>query len=437
MRLPKVFYGWWIVAAGAVLGAMNAGLYYYGFGAFFTPIIAEFGWSRAELSGAFSLGQLESGLLFPLGGLLIDRFGPRRVVAIGIALAGAGYVLLSFSQSLVMFYAIYVVVAAGATIGTTPLPSMTAISHWFVRRRGLAAGWLMAGFGVGGGLGAFLLGWLLAAYGWKVAAVALGLIFWLVGFPASRLLRHRPEEMGYRADGDERPSSGLGQSDQRSQPAPAGYVVDMRPGQALTSRAFWIITGLVSLRNLTAAAIAVHQVPLLIDRGFTLETATGILGAMVLVGVPGRLFFGWLGDRWQRRWVLAICHALMALGVTLMTAIPDANSPGMVVAFLLVFAPAYGGIWPVSIAIIADYTGRRHYGTIYGLSTGIAVSGSVLGPVLAGYTFDAFHSYTLVLLSFAAVLALSLPLFRLLGRPEPAGPAASQTPAQAIRIRPR
>ncbi|HEX2987162.1 MAG TPA: MFS transporter [Chloroflexota bacterium] len=420
---PEVFYGWWIVAAGATLGAMHGGLYYYSFGAFFVPLNAEFGWSRAQVGAAFSLGQLAQGILFPIAGLLIHRLGPRRAITIGVALAGIGYMLLTTSHSLFAFYLMFMLVATGCAIGTTPLASMTAITNWFVRRRSTASGWMMAGYGLGGGIGTFFLGWLVSNYDWRMAAALVGAIFWLVGIPVAQMVRRRPEEMGYLPDGDvssppaipvsRPPGSSLSVARRAARPeAP-----DLTLRQAVRGRAFWLIAVSVALRNLVGAAVAVHQLPFLIDRGYSMEVAAGIAGGTLLTGVPGRVFFGWLGDRWERRWVLATCHALMGIGVLLVTAAPPGNTLWLGVSLLLIYAPAYGGGWPIANAIITDYTGRRHYPTIFGLCSGLAVIGSVLGPVTAGYLFDASHSYTLALQMFAALLILGLPLFWLLRRP--------------------
>ncbi|MCL5025263.1 MAG: MFS transporter [Chloroflexi bacterium] len=434
----RVFYGWWIVAAGSAIGALNSGLYYYGFGAFFTPILNEFQWSRAELSGAFSIAQAEAGLVAPIAGILIDRLGPRRIITAGISLIGIAYLILPLTNGLMMFYGTFVLLSVGASLGTTSLPFMACLSNWFIRHRGTAAGILMGGFGIGGGLGTFFLGWSIAVYGWRAAAIASGIIFWLVGFPAARVMRHRPEELGCLPDGDTVPPNGREIPPSAAIPrlnrAARHVEAQLTPRQALVDRAFWLLSIIFALRNLVSAAVAVHEVPFLVDRGYTLEEATALLAFTVWASIVGRVFWGWMGDRCDRRWVLVICNVMLALGVFIMTEIPDQYSLGLVVVFILVFAPAYGGTVPVSIAMVADYFGRRHYATIQGLCSGIGVVGSVIGPVLAGYFFDVSHSYVFALRSFALVALVSVPLFWFVRRPSAGGSrAGSGTPAVQVQ----
>lgn len=426
MHLPRlksvhIFYGWWIVAAGSTIGAMNSGLYYYGFGAFFTPILNEFSWSRAEVSGAFSIAQAEAGLVAPIAGILIDRFGPRRIITVGIAVIGAAYLFLPWTNGLLMFYAIFVLMSVGASLGTTSLPFMAAISNWFIYRRGTAAGILMGGFGIGGGLGTLFLGWSIGAFGWRAAAIAVGIVFWVVGFPAARMIRHRPEELGYLPDGEtvprDRQDADPAAVLPRSARVPRNIEAQLSPRQALVSSAFWLLSIIFALRNLVSAAVAVHEVPFLVDRGYALEEATALLALTVGVSIIGRVLWGWTGDRWDRRWVLLICNVMMAFGVFIMTEIRDQHNMALVIAFILVFAPAYGGTIPVSLAMVADYFGRRSYATIQGLCSGIGVIGSVVGPVLAGYFFDVSNSYVFALRSFAVIALVSAPVFWFVRRP--------------------
>ncbi|MCL5025262.1 MAG: MFS transporter [Chloroflexi bacterium] len=431
MRLPKsnVFYGWWVIAAGGIVGAMNSGFYYYGFGAFFTSIIDEFGWSRAALSGAFSIARFESGAAGPVAGMLIDKFGPRRIIAIGITMIGLGFVLISRINGLLMFYLIFILcLAVGNSFGTS-LPAMAAVNNWFIRRRGMAIGVLMAVFGVGGALGVPLLGWLIATFGWRTAAVIVGLIFWTIGLPISRLIYHRPEERGALPDGIPASPAGDPGADTAATATPPHTEADFTPRQALATSAFWFLAIIFAIRHLISSAIAVHEAPFLVDRGYTLEQASALLGGTVLTSVIGRLFWGWVGDRWDRRWILALCHGLMALGVLIMTTISDTSTPERVAAFIMVFGTGYGGTVPVSIAMVADYFGRRSYATIQGTASTVTMFGDVSGPILAGYIFDVSQSYLVAFVSFAVVTLAGLPLCWMVHRPVLA--AVSRGPGRA------
>ncbi len=420
---PRVFYGWLIIFAGGIIGALNSGFYYYGFGAFFTPMIAEFGWSRAALSGAFSVARFESGLAGPLAGMLIDRLGPRKSMAIGIVMISIGFLVISQVNGLVMFYLVFIVfLSVGNSFGTS-LPAMTAVSNWFIRRRGIAVGILMGIFGIGGSVGPAVLGFLIANFGWRGAAVIAGLIFLTIGLPASQMMIRRPEDRGCLPDGDASPPAG---------PAGAQHAnrsiydeVMFTPRQALATGAFWYLAIAFSIRHLISSAVAVHEVPFLVDRGYALEAASALLGSTVLSSVFGRLFWGWMGDRWDRRWVLAICHTLMAVGVLIMTTINDAQSPERVVLFIAIFGIGYGGTVPVSIAMVADYFGRRNYATIQGTISTITMVGDVSSPVIAGYIFDISQSYILAFTSYALITLAAVPLFWMIRRPQQLAALAS------------
>lgn len=464
-RPGRVFYGWWVLAACSVIGALNAGFYYYGFGAFFTPLINEFGWSRAQLSGASSIARVEGGVVAPLVGMVIDRFGPRRVMLVGIPLFGVGFALISRVNDLLTFYLLFIfLVSTGNSLGTS-FPPMAAVNNWFARRRGIATGLLMAGYGIGGGTGAFFLGWLITAYGWRNAAVASGAIILVVGVIAAAFVRRRPEDYGRLPDGDlplegdhppmgkmvrgstpggspsnhyhsdndyhseakvgERGKAALttdsarpGASEARDKRPEPLYSSDFTVRQALACSGFWFLSAVVAIRQMVSSAVAVHEAPFLVDRGYGLAEATAILGITVYVSVLGRVLWGYLGDRIDKRKVLALCHALMAIGLVIMTTISDIQNPLRVVAFIGFYGLGYGGTIALSIAMIGEYFGRRAFATIQGCSNTVGMFGTVFGPLFAGVVFDMSQSYVFALLTFAAIVVIGLPLFWMIRRPQ-------------------
>ena len=203
-RPKRIFYGWWIVLGAALGMALNASVYFYGFGVFFDSLITEFKSSRVVLSGAFSLARLESGLLGPIDGFLVDRFGPRKVMLIGVLLMGTGFVVLSRVSSITGFYLAFILMLAlGAGLGfATPL--ITAVGNWFVRRQGVAFGLAMSGIGLGGLL-VPLLSWVITQYGWRNAMLVAGITVFIVATPISLLMRHKPEQYGDVPDGEAAP----------------------------------------------------------------------------------------------------------------------------------------------------------------------------------------------------------------------------------------
>lgn len=179
--MSRIFYGWWILAAGFVANGVLGAATSYGTALFLVPLTTEFGWSRAAIATALALARLESGIAGPLEGVLVDRWGPRRVMLIGIPWAAAGFLLWAQISSLsaatgidvlLVFYFVYVgMVAFGAGLGSSTA-STAAVANWFVRRRGFALGILSSGHGLGAAIWVPVLGFLIQVHGWRWAVVA-------------------------------------------------------------------------------------------------------------------------------------------------------------------------------------------------------------------------------------------------------------------------
>jgi len=185
MKQSGVFYGWWIVAGSVLVGLYVGGIIVYGFTAIFEPIVQEFGWSYAAVSFAASFRGAESGLLEPVVGRLVDRWGPRRVVFAGGLFTAAGLFMLSNTTSIAMFYGSFVLLAAGfSSCGTTVLVS--AVANWFRARLAFATGIALSGFGVGGLILPVMVA-LISRYGWRETFLVLALGALVLVLPLSLL----------------------------------------------------------------------------------------------------------------------------------------------------------------------------------------------------------------------------------------------------------
>lgn len=419
-----IFFGWWIALAGAVVWAANGAFSYYGFSAFFTPLITEFGWSRAGLAGAVSLSRLEGGVLSPVVGYLIDHLGTRKLMAFGVALTGLGYILLARVDSLFWFYFVFVVLVQGGASFGMGNPTMVSVANWFRRRRGQAMGIVTMGLSFGG-TAVPLVAWLITTYGWRAAAVVAGAVVWGLCLPLTLLMRHRPEPYGYLPDGDPPPSAtpqaqAAATPQTPLRPGPAEEV-DWAPLDALRTWAFWGIGLTFTMRHLVTGSVAVHLLPYLIEREMTAEVAATVVGAMALVGAPGRVIFGWLGDHYDKRYIIAFCFVFQSLGLFFFVFL---SSTWGALLFLTLYAPTYSGVLPLIPAIQGEYFGRRNFGTIRGLMSPIAMVGTVGGPVFAGYIFDSTGSYNLAFNLFAVANMLALVFVLTIRRPKPvAAPA--------------
>ena len=196
----RIFYGWWVVCACFPIGLLVSGITVAGFTAFFEPFVKEFGWSYTQISFAASLRGLEAGIFSPIIGVLVDRFGSRKLILAGTIVCGLGLLLLSFTRSLIMFYCGFLLLAFGAT-GCMGLVTMTAVADWFQKDSGKAFGVMSSAFGASG-LIVPLVVWLIDAFHWRTALIILGLGVWALGIPLSFVVRKRPEECD--ASGGER-----------------------------------------------------------------------------------------------------------------------------------------------------------------------------------------------------------------------------------------
>jgi len=412
-RRKKVFYGWWIVAACFIVYMWGAGTFFYGFTAFFDHIKNDFNWGATVVSVAFALRSMESGLADIFVGFLVDRFGPRGVMTVGITSMGAGFICLAFIDSLWSFFGSVVLIAIGLSCCLGPV-GVTAVVNWFVRKRGLATGILVAGAGAGGLL-VPLISKSIDLTGWRDTAIILGVATWLIGIPLTRVVRHKPEQYGYLPDGDqpgeEVPEIAAQQSEL------TGYEFNVR--EALKTRAFWLLAMSYATALSALMAVTPHIMPYLKsdDVGISEGTAAFMVTLMTISSIPGRLGFGWLGDHFSKRYVIAVCFSLQAAAVLFFA---TCSSLWMAILFVCMFGPAYGGSIPLRAAIQADYFGRKAFGAIFGITMAIGVFVGMASPIFAGVMVDATDSYRIAWVVLGLVAATAIPLI-LLARP-PASP---------------
>ena len=412
-RLRRPFYGWWIVLAATVASFLQGSLFLYGLGALFTPIRDDLGWTRTELSLAVSLATLAGGVAGPFMGHLIDRFGPRLLQLIATFSLGLGFILLSQAHSLLIFYAVFLLfMGIGYSVSGIGLAPTAAVANWFVRRRSTAMGIAVTGWGPGGLVWPLLLVTLASVYDWRVAVVVAGMLVWALGLPLAFVLRHRPERYGLLPDGDVPVSSAAAAQQQHAADEP-----DFRLGQALRAPAFWLLSLTMTLGFMVTPAVGLHQIPFLIERGYDPTAAAAVLGGMTLLSIPGRLIFGWLGDRFDKRLLLVVALSLQTVGLVILV---GAQETWQLFGYAAVFGTGLGGLRPLSGALPADYFGRRAYGAIRGAMSSIQVTGIMIAPVLTGWIADSVGAYSMAFLVMAALNTVGIATALLLRPPRTA-----------------
>ncbi len=396
-KLNRIFYGWWVIGACSLQGLLVAGFIVLGFTAFFEPIADEFGWSYAQISLAASLRGGEVGVLAPLMGLLVDRWGPRRILVAGTIFLGVGLMFLSRTTSLAMFYAGFFILAIGAS-GCSPTVVMTAAANWFRRKVGIATGIMTLGFAFGGLL-VLVVVRLIDVFEWRTAMLILGISMLVIGLPLTLVVRHKPEQYGLLRDGERGNSL---DPDEGTVPARA-QEVNIGARQALKSRAFWHIGIATTFQLVAITSVLVHVMPYLSSVGIVRSTSSLVAMAVPLTSVVSRIGSGWLIDRFNKQRVAAGIFAMTGLGMLFFTYVSD-KAMWLLVPFVILFASGWGGTSAIRAALVSEFFGRTNFGTIFGFMMGMIAIGGILGPYFAGWVFDSQHSYFAAWLVFAALV---------------------------------
>jgi sugar phosphate permease len=407
-RPARVFYGWWIVAAGGGLQALQAAVLGQAYGAYVVLLREEFGWSKTMLAAASSLREAETGLLGPLHGALLDRFGPRRVASVGVVILGIGFMLFSRVQEPWQFFGAFLVMSVGGSLCGYLTVTFAAV-HWFERRRATAISLTSAGFAVGG-MSIPLVVLVLETFGWRTTAFLSGIAVIAVGLPLAQVLRHHPHEFGLEPDGLPRFREAR---DPEDAPPDLPTHREFTLREAVRTRAFWLISCGHASALFVVSALSVHLVSHVRESlGYTLGQASAVVFALTLVFMIGNLSGGPIGDRVNKRAFLVACMAMHCVGMLLLS---HAVNTWMVIAFLIIHGLAWGWRGPQMAAIRADYFGRAAFGKIMGVSNMVIITGTILGPLIAGVFYDRTGDYRLGF-DVIAFIALAGSVFFLLAR---------------------
>jgi len=415
------FYGWWIVGAGGMVQWYASAIFWRGFQAFVPPILETFGWSRGVTGAAISLQRGESGLISPFVGVILDKYGPRKAMAFGVLLTGGGFVYMSQMQSLWQFYIAIVLLTLGMSFGTF-IVFVVTVANWFVRKRARALATLMS-FSAIGGLTLPILVASIDTFGWREVMLACGIGFWLIGFPATLVMRKRPEDYGMVPDGG--PDESLVNGKANRAGGIREQAITMR--QAIKLRFFWQLAIVTSLGQLVSSTNLFHFAALL-DYGMTAALAAAAAGAVAIGDLSGRAGIAVIGDRFDKRKMLTIAMIMQTIGVAGLAGI-NAEVFGVNLGlwplplFVVFFGLGFGSSIPLRLSILGDYFGRTSYGSIVGLTSSVNALFGAAGPALVGFIYDGTDSYRLGFTTLAVMLVISIPLA--LGL-EPAGRVAAK-----------
>lgn len=366
------------------------GLIYQLYGAYVVLIEREYGWSKTAMSAVYSLFRLESGLLGPPHDWLIDRYGPRPVMRVGMVCIGVGFIALSRIDRLETFFFCFLLVAIGGAFAGY-ISICVTIVNWFHKKRARAISIASMGFAVGGFVVPAAV-WALEKWGWRTTALATGIVFLTIGILLTKPFWGRPEDCGCTIDGVPEDAPQITTDTKR-------YTIR----EAIAMPAFWTLSLGHASALVIVSAISVHLMPHQIETlGFSLQQASfGVMGmtAMQFIGMG---IGGYFGDHVDKRRMAITCMFMHGAGLLCLA---YATSWIWVAAFALLHGLAWGGRGPLMQAMRADYFGRESYGMIVGYSSLIVTLGTSGGPILAGLLFDYFGGYRH---AFAGIAVFSL-----------------------------
>ena len=408
--MKKIFHGWWMVGASSGMQFVQGTLLLQSFGAYFAVLRDDRGWSKTELSGAAAMHQLEAAILGPLLGWFLDRFGPQWVIRIGVLIFGAGFILLSRIDTLLQFYVAFIVTAIGGSLcGFFPLN--VALILWFEKKRARALASMQVGMAAGG-LCVPLIAWALANWGWRATAFYSGLLVIALCLPLSFVIRRRPEDMGLKMDGA---VSVLPELNAEVKREPEGKTRDFTAREALRTPAFWLISLGHGFALFVVMGINTHAITHMKEGlGYSIEAAAFAIMLQTAAQLCGVGIGAWVGDRYDKRRLSALCMLGHMLGLLCLT---YATNTAMIVAYAVLHGVAWGFRGPMMQALRADYFGRSAIGMILGLSFMIMVIGQVGGPMIAGIMADMTGNYRAGFTTLALLAGLGSIFFLLAKRP--------------------
>ncbi len=409
----RIFFGWYMVAASVVANTIFSAAYFQGFGVLILPIERTFGWDRWVISAAMSLRQLESGIVSPAVGFLLDRFSARKLIFWSAVISGLGFIGLGFTSGIVMFFLCFVVISLGASGISHAVTWPVIISRWFRRNRGLATGLAVTGPIFGSPI-VILNTQIEEAYGWRVVLFGYGILI-LVGITLlSMLVRDRPEPYGLRPDGDP-PEDSITKEHHAGSPRRIDAGLTMHA--VFRTKEFWLFTSYLSGTFAVNSAIQGHMIPYFQqDIGLTAAWAAVVMSMVFIISGIGRIGGGYLLDRMDYRLVLAVVAAMMGLGLLYLQVVP-VKTVWATLPFAVMFGVSFGCLVPMRGTVGSIMFGTRTIGGILGLLQGGPIAAGVIGPFVMGLIFDLNGNYSTAIWGLIVISALMIPMSLAMGSP--------------------
>jgi len=412
-RWDNTFFGWKTVIAGAIIACWGYGSWYYGMGALLIPLTTEFGWTRTQLTLAFSMRSIEGGLEGPIGGMLIDKYGERKITIISTIIACVGLIAILFVKTIWQFVFVWgFIVSLGFNLGLYDTVN-SAVAKWFHKDRSRAIGIVTIGGGLGAPVIVPVMTYIIENYSWRVALMFVIASTALIAIPLAYFFMkdHPPEHYGMLPDGDHLKKK---VDDKEEEKIDYGY--DFTPKEALKTKSFWMMLIAFMLNGGTLAMITIHQMAFHQSLGIDALTAAAILGFMATISLGGRFLTVTLGSRYTERQYIMLGYAMRTIGLVIFI---YARTIPVIMLFALFYGVGYGITIPSQTSLRANYFGRKAYATITGYSTLFGAITNVAYPLFAAWIYDTTGSYIQAFWIVTALQAFAIVFMYLAKKPEP------------------
>lgn len=365
----------------------------HSFSIFFVALLKEFGWSRSITAGAISLFWVLHGIIGPFAGIMVDRFGSRRVFLLGALLWGTGLVLSSFTHSWWQFYIFFGVITAMGAAFTGWVPNTTVIQNWFTEKRGLAMGIVSSGIGIGIFVYAPSIQHLINRVGWRMTYRIMAFFIPLIIMSMAIIFLKKPPQTT--------PFHSAENETLHAVPKDA-LVIDEEWAsrswtlrQAVLTKQFWLLTVSFFFGSLTNQSILTHHVAFFVDKGLEALFASYIVGMIGIVSIVGKIFWGVLSDRIGREATYTLVTACSICGMLLLIVFAIVSSSSIPYIYAVLFGMGYAGIATLPALIAADFFEGATYGSIFGTLFVFSGVGAALGAWFGGFLHDHLRSYIL------------------------------------------
>jgi len=408
---PRLYYGWVIVAV-LMISITLAYAVRSSFTVFYVAILDDFGWTRAETAGIFSLSLIVYGVGGIAAGILLDKLGPRKLFPLAAGLIALGALWCSRATELWEFYTAFGLIVAFGQCTLGYVPTMTVVNHWFVRRRGLALGLVMFGFSL-----SFLLSpltqYLRETVGWRNAFIIFAMATLAIVIPLTSIfMRHRPQDIGLLPDGDSRTSQSRAETEKRDNAS----VIDRRWAAtewslplALKTRRLWLCIMVAVMMGVVVNFPQVHQVAFITDIGYSSMFAVTVFSIFGLLNGIGPIG-GLISDRIGRETGITLGAISIAIGTTIALSISRTGLEWAWYLSVICYGLGIGLLAPTLAATYGDLFAGKNLGSIIGfINAGFGIGGAI-GPYLAGYIYDVTGNYTLAFIMVLSSAFILVPL---------------------------